>query len=206
MDVFDPEISRKISCPANATFQDLHRAIQIAFGWVGYHHHAFQLMGDKINGTYDQAGEQLHLSSDLIDIGLPNIQERDERDVKLCEILENRKWTGKADTPRFIYEYDFGDSWEHACEILGRAKKTSFFECIAGEGHPCAEDAGAPPGWEALKDCYRAKRKDREQKELIEWYETCCANGDPRGLAGNKVNQWPQKDVNAELRRMKIVN
>ena len=72
-----------------------------------------------------------------------------ESDYTLADVLEHPEYKCKTE---LSYEYDHGDSWEHDIIVLGRADSNlrnalggvphkAF--CIAGEGHPCAEDAGS---------------------------------------------------------------
>lgn len=96
------------------------------------------------------------------------------------------------ETPRFrdqdlIYQYDFGDSWEHLITVLGRGDKLEFFFCVDGEGHRCAED---------VRNAYKKRGGD---KDLREWYEKTCINGDPAGLKGEKVWRWDQAEINGHL-------
>ncbi|KIM97223.1 hypothetical protein OIDMADRAFT_182606 [Oidiodendron maius Zn] len=42
-DIVDPPVSRTLSCPATATFQMLHHALQIAFGWASTHAYDFKV-------------------------------------------------------------------------------------------------------------------------------------------------------------------
>ena len=74
-----------------------------------------------------------------------------EQDYTLADILEHPEYKGKID---LTYEYDHGDSWGHDITVLGRAGPAlrsamggipQKVYCIAGEGHPCAEDAGSYP-------------------------------------------------------------
>lgn len=74
-----------------------------------------------------------------------------EQDYTLANILEHPEYKSKTD---LTYEYDHGDSWEHDITVLGRADSTlrhamggieQKVYCIAGEGHPCAEDVGSYP-------------------------------------------------------------
>lgn len=45
-DITDPPVIRTLSCPANATFYNLHRALQTAFEWAGTHSFDFTV-GDS---------------------------------------------------------------------------------------------------------------------------------------------------------------
>lgn len=43
MDTYEPSISRLLSVPPETTFDKLHEAIQIAFGWANSHMHQFEV-------------------------------------------------------------------------------------------------------------------------------------------------------------------
>ena len=98
-----------------------------------------------------------------------------------------------------VYEYDFGDGWEHQITVVGRDAPTRSFVCLAGSGHPAAEDVGGAYGWENLKEAYRAARPDASQRESRRWYQDQASNGDPLGLAGDRVNTWDREQVNRDL-------
>ena len=70
----------------------------------------------------------------------------------------------------FIYEYDFGDSWQY--EVLvekllpGVADRT--VTCLAGARAGPPEDCGSIPGYENLVEAM-ADPKHPEREELLEW-------------------------------------
>ena len=66
--------------------------------------------------------------------------------------------------------------------------------CIRGEGHECAEDAGGICGWAYLKELFKPRKKDPEDRRG--WYKEDCGNGDPKGLNPWK---WDILDVNDGL-------
>jgi len=41
--ISDPCVSRTLSCPATATFEELHLALQVAFGWASTHSYDFKI-------------------------------------------------------------------------------------------------------------------------------------------------------------------
>lgn len=51
--------------------------------------------------------------------------------------------------------------------------------CVAGEGHPCAEDCGGDDRWVFLKRLFRGWKKDPEGRKA--WYKEDCANRHPTG-------------------------
>jgi hypothetical protein len=128
-----------------------------------------------------------------------------ESDYTLADIYNGEEYKGKV---KVSYEYDHGDSWDHAIALLGRADPIMRRQmnipdelqavCLGGEGHPCAEDSGGAGGWEDLKNVFKKGKKDPEG--LKEWYKTSCANGDPKGLDPYK---WDIFDVNDELTKIK---
>jgi hypothetical protein len=68
------------------------------------------------------------------------------------------------------------------------------------QGHPIAEDCGSYPGWEAVKEVF-TKPRSRDPEDLKNWYKTCCANGDPKGL---NPYQWSILDINDDLEQIRV--
>lgn len=85
-----PPVWRRIVIPENATFEDLHIILQIAFGWETEHLHNF---------TFSDS----HFSIGPVIRGMLNDSE-DESDEFVDDYL-NYRW--------IRYTYDFGDDWEH---------------------------------------------------------------------------------------------
>lgn len=85
-----PAIWRRLEVPANLTLFELHRALQGAMGWTDSHLHQF-----IHRGTYYGAPDR--------DFGMPVVS---ERRTLVQDLLARPK-------DRLVYEYDFGDSWEH---------------------------------------------------------------------------------------------
>ena len=206
---YSPTIQRTLSVPGSFNFSKLHDVLQAAFGWANCHAHSFDL---KLSANRDKpyfggGPSVLSLSrhNDLAD-SMPDPERyRLEHDYTLADILEHPEYKGKT---YLTYEYDHGDSWEHEIIVLGRADPAlrnalggvphkAF--CVAGEGHPCAEDVGSYPGWEDLKDLFTKKGK-KDPEGMREWYKRLCANGDPKGL---DPYRWSILDVNDALGEIK---
>lgn len=90
---FDPPPGRDFLVSAQHTFRAFADAINTAFArWELGHLHAFRI-GERTIGT---RVEDLHFE--------------DDQRTKLGE---------HAAGSEFMYEFDFGDSWEHRCSVIG---------------------------------------------------------------------------------------
>ena len=95
-----PAIWRRLLVPATIKLPKLHTVLQLSFGWTNSHLHAFRLEEDSYEAIYADDWSQ--------DFSGPG-QRHDEKKFRLCDLLH-------APDDFLIYEYDFGDSWQH--EIL----------------------------------------------------------------------------------------
>jgi len=146
-----PPIWRRVVLPDNATLGDLHAVIQTAMGWSNSHMHAFRIGG--VNYTSRSA-------SQMEDMDMEN-----EERVPLAEVVSRAK-------QKFIYEYDFGDSWEHeivAEKFLPLDPAAKYPVCLGGARACPPEDCGSFPGYMDILKALDAKKPTEEQKELIEW-------------------------------------
>ncbi len=141
---------------ASYSFWDLHVAIQDAMGWLDYHLHMFRLRGTGL-------GERA-------EIGIPDPDGDDLMpclagwEVPLAAYLEQ---VGD----RAVYEYDFGDGWEHEVtleEIGERAAGTRYPICLAGRRACPPEDCGGIPGYEELLAAL-GDPAHPEHAEFLEW-------------------------------------
>ena len=149
-----PLIWREILVPARYSFWDLHVAIQDSMGWWDSHLHAFRLLERNRRGG--------------VEIGIPT-------DDDFLEVTAGWE-VSIADyfsTPgdRMLYEYDFGDGWEHDIVLLAiepRVKGQKYPQCLAGERACPPEDSGGVPGYERLVTALLDPEND-EHEELKAW-------------------------------------
>src|SRR5215471_14660760 len=87
-----PPIWRRIQVTSETTLVQLHRILQRVMGWEGSHLYQF-VIGGIPYGEPAMLGE---------------LDAKDARTVTL-EIL------GPREKSKFLYEYDFGDSWTTSC-------------------------------------------------------------------------------------------
>src|SRR3989338_4056019 len=88
-----PPIWRRIEVTADTKLGKLHRILQVVMGWSDSHLHAFRV------GRTSYGVPQPELPGDM----------ENERNVRLDQIA--------AQGDKLIYEYDFGDGWEHTLKV-----------------------------------------------------------------------------------------
>lgn len=143
-----PPIWRRIEVPADIKLGKLHRVLQMAMGWFDSHMHGFRVG---------------HVS-----YGAPNPDSPDdtknERNVRLDRIA--------AEGDTVIYEYDFGDGWEHDLKIekvLPAEKGNHYPACLAGKRACPPEDCGGPWGYQNLLDALKDPKHENHE-EMLEWF------------------------------------
>ena len=171
----DPPIWRRLLVPSTVPLAKLHKIIQRAMGWEDSHLHQF-LVGKKIYGTVDP---------DDFGGGPKTLSER-------SHTLEQVAFRAKM---KLLYEYDFGDSWEHDIvleKLLPPEPGVKYPRCIAGKRNGPPEDVGGIWGYAHLLDAitHPASSDDRE---LIEWVG---GDFDPEA--------FDLEAINARLRRIRL--
>ncbi|MCJ1358543.1 MAG: hypothetical protein MMC33_008543 [Icmadophila ericetorum] len=193
--VIDPSITRTLSCPTTATFEDLHHAIQIAFQWSRSFTYDFKIQIEDPDADADSTtttttgkkkkpvvrmldGEARILSDKLpaimgsFAVTHPNVFTDSVQEVRLQNYFE----TSRLETFFLEYEYDYlNGHWILEIALIGRAPVTSGFVCIEGQGNGVALQMMNWREWEDLKDAYRAVRAAEnvtpEQNARIAWFE-----------------------------------
>lgn len=144
-----PPIWRRIEVPGDITLCRLAAVIITAMGWHGGHLHQF-----RIDEEYYGLPHEDDLSETI-----------DEREIILRDIVE------KQGVKQFIFEYDFGDGWEHVVEFekaVEPQKGVKYPRCTAGVRACPPEDCGGPPGYENFLEAVRDPNHP-EHKEYREW-------------------------------------
>jgi hypothetical protein len=110
-----------------STLNQLHHAIQIAFGWTNSHLYLFR---DKVGRIGD-----LILWAESGDLEIIS-----DKAVMITDKLKNPD-------DRMIYEYDMGNSWRHTVVLEGIDLKNSpHAVCTDGSRAAPPEDCGGIPG------------------------------------------------------------
>jgi hypothetical protein len=143
-----PPIWRRIQVTGDTSLLKLHQILQIVMGWYDSHLHQF-----IVGGTY---------------YGIPDpdfpYDIKSEKRATLSHVVSQEK-------AKFIYEYDFGDSWEHEIvveKILQPEAGTHYPVCLAGKRAGPPEDCGGVWGYyEFLEALHNSKHPEHE--EMREW-------------------------------------
>lgn len=145
LNLSEPPIWRCIAVPADMTLETLHSVLQISMGWENGHMHAFRV------------GKQQYGEKGLLDGA------KDERKARLSDVFS------KAGS-KILYEYDFGDGWEHEIllEEISSEPSTNTPVCLDGQRACPPEDCGGIYGYADLLEAL-SNRKHPEHKSIREW-------------------------------------
>ena len=148
-----PLIWRRIQV-TDGTLDELHEHIQTSMGWTNSHLHHFRI------------GEQLYGDPMLMEESMEEMDYKDSTRTRISKIVPK---TGKRLS--FMYEYDFGDGWEHDVLFEGCPQKEpgqKYPLCLEGERACPPEDVGGIGGFYEFLDAIGNKRH-KQHKEMLEW-------------------------------------
>lgn len=147
-----PPIWRRFLVSNTATLEEFHHTIQIVMGWTNSHLHQF-ISGKARYGMVDPEFG-MGWDDDL----------QDELNFKVKNIIKN-----EGDS--ILYEYDFGDGWEHKItleKILPYNKDQFLPFCIKGKRGCPPEDVGGVWGYTDFLEKW-IDEDHPEHEELNEW-------------------------------------
>ncbi|MEZ0094646.1 plasmid pRiA4b ORF-3 family protein [Streptacidiphilus sp. EB129] len=162
-----PPIWRRLQVPSTTDLLQVHRLIQAAFGWEGYHMWAFE------------AGRERYGVADG-DLGIRSAEAKRLGDV--APIVGSR----------LGYTYDFGDDWEHdiLVEAVDAAEPgTAYPRCLTGRRACPPEDCGGVWGYAYLIEVL-ADPAHEEHEDRLEWLGLDSADQfDPASFDLAEINQ-----------------
>jgi hypothetical protein len=131
----EPPIWRHVRVPDTYTLHQLHRVIQLLFGWLDYHLYEFRIGKRRFEEPAEEA----------------------EGEDSTATLLRDLKLTAGA---RFTYTYDFGDNWVHEIVVKDLYIVTPLDEdderllprLYGGERAGPHEDSGGPSGYQEMVD------------------------------------------------------
>ena len=160
-----PPIWRRIHLNSNTTLLELHAILQITMGWTNSHLHQFIAHGIYYGEPHPDFG------FDVLD----------EEEYQVYQILNQPG-------DKFVYEYDFGDGWEHEIlleEILASDSDKTYPFCIKGKRQCPPEDIGGVWGYEGFLEALQ----DKNHPEHEDYKEWIGGSFDPEEFDVEEVNQ-----------------
>ena len=201
-----PPVWRRLLIPDTFTFRQLHFAIQLAFDWGCCHLYQFQKQAYDCDWRISEPDEE------------DSFFERAIIPASETNVLQ---FIQKYGLQKFIYMYDFGDSWGHEIKVEDiNDDNIPSPICLDGKGKTPPEDCGGSWGYEMLKDMKSNKRKTPEERERLEWAfsdwdlyydEDFNENGslkenakpDKYGWQVFSINEFNLKHINRDLKDFK---
>lgn len=161
----DPKIWRRVEVHSGLTLHDLHYVIQCVFDWTDSHlYHFLVPPGGKLTRAALREARRYHvLPPD------PFFRVEMKNDGQADETMIGRIFTPEC--RQIIYEYDFGDSWEHLVKLEKRLPGGDADEvprCLAGENAAPLDDLGGVWGYYEWLEALSEPAHERHE-EAIEW-------------------------------------
>ena len=185
LEATEPLVWRRFWVKDSFSMYQLHEVIQVTMGWMHSHLFMFRTRGVVI-------------AEPTPDDDWHNVEFKDARKTKIATVF---KKPGDA----LIYEYDFGDSWQHKLRFERVVNEDEVMfgvpRCIGGENACPPEDCGSFPGFERLKEII-ADPDDEEYKEMICWLDGYYPNYDPKEFSLGAVNKILKIGASKYLRLM----
>lgn len=173
-----PLIWRRFLISSQETLAELHRVIQVAFGWMDLHLHRFEIHGREY-GLYRPGGLGFDESARRVPLASLDLREGE----------------------KFLYTYDFIDHWAHEVrleELLPAGSGQQAYPiCTAGSGRGPLEDCGGPWEYQKLIALHR-------RGPLGDYLRLCLRLGelfDPSAFDRQEVNEklqsgyWPEEII-----------
>ncbi len=163
----DPPIWRRVLVRSDMPLRRLHGVIQRVMGWTDSHLHQF-IVGDTCYGTPDP---------EIMGFGRQTLSEKSYTVADVAPAVKRS----------FVYEYDFGDGWNHKIVVEKILPPDPEFQhpiCLAGANACPPEDCGGIGGY----------------SELIEIL------ADPRNLRHESMKDWLGYDLDPARFNIEIAN
>lgn len=143
-----PPIWRRIQVTSDIRLSTLHQVLQVVMGWEDAHLHQFIAHGFYYGTPHPDFGFEV----------------KNEQHASLQQVVSRAK-------DKLIYEYDFGDSWEHELlveKILPLEEGKHYPVCLTGKRACPPEDCGGIWGYTSLLDAIHDPEHP-EHEERVEW-------------------------------------
>jgi len=165
-----PRIWRRVLVPSDLLLPDFHTIIQITMGWTNSHLHQFI----KNKTFYSQ-----RMPDDGFWDEMNNV---DYSKVEISDLLKKEK-------DRMIYQYDFGDNWEHEIileKIEDNVAGKNIPTCLTGKHNCPPEDCGGLWGYYDMLEVLQ----NPEHEEYDDYLEWLGEDFDPKYFDKEEVNAY----------------
>lgn len=147
-----PPIWRRVVVRSDLRLNRLHDVIQVVMPWTNSHMHQF-IVGRTFYGKPDPEFAGMGMSETL-----------NEKRYTVADLAPVPK-------KKFVYEYDFGDGWEHDVTVEKVLPPDPGFKhpvCLAGANACPPDDCGGIGGYYNLLDAL-ANPKHPDHADLKDW-------------------------------------
>lgn len=141
----NPVVWRRLLVPGSVRMAKLSEMLLAAVGWTNSHLHAFRVGDVRYGMNFDEYPDG----------------EIDEKQVTVLQALR--------DECRFVYDYDFGDGWEHDVvieELSWIYLGLKFGVCIDGQNSCPPEDVGGRWGYTEFLEAIADPDHDEHERYL----------------------------------------
>lgn len=167
LDCSAPKIWRRVAVDSGLTLHELHVVIQIVFGWDNSHLYQFHVTpGGKLTRQAWIAAKRYHV--------LPPDDMYDDAPTQPAdEVMIGSIFTD--DCKQIVYEYDFGDSWNHTVKLEKRTPHATppplqppLPVCLNGQNAAPGDDMGGVDGYYELLAARDDPSHERHE-DALEW-------------------------------------
>jgi hypothetical protein len=172
-----PPIWRRMQVTSETTLAQFHRILQQVMGWEGYHLYRF------VVGRMEYGDPRM----------LEEMEGEDARRVTLATLVRGEK-------AKFLYEYDFGDSWDHELlmeKVLPCEAGKRYPVCLTGKRACPPEDCGGIWGYASFLEAIQDPQHP-EHEEMLEWVG---GEFDPDAFDLDEVNRELQRLTPPKVKR-----
>lgn len=163
-----PPIWRSVQLRGNTTLAHLHWVIQVSMGWTNSHLHSFTIDGVEYGMPLPELGFD------------EEFEPEDDTCYLLGDVAQHQS--------RFLYRYDFGDSWDHQIRVEQIFKPVlglHYPRCLYGERACPPEDCGGTLGYQNFLTVIR-NPDDEEYQSTLRWVG---GSFEPEAFDLEKVNE-----------------
>ena len=172
-----PPIWRRMQVTSETTLAQLHRILQRVMGWEGYHLYQF-VVGGMAYGDPSM---------------LEEMEGEDARKATLATLVRGEK-------SKILYEYDFGDSWDHELlieKVLPCEAGKRYPVCLTGKRACPPEDCGGIWSYASFLDAIQHPQHP-EHEDMLEWVGGAF---DPEAFDLDEINREIQNLKEREVER-----